>query len=179
MTPTADPTPLHIIMETTGSGDGISAGMAALIAAGISGVVAIATTWLNLWHSNKRHEADLNARHEESLRGDRIEALSAYNHVITEFVRFVAGNLSAHPDKTALLIHQGQLDVLFEGELVEVSNKLTDRSIELRAEKNGYQVEGVAEMNYQIQEEARELMKLHSELLELARKHITQPPTSK
>lgn len=89
--PTASPTPLHIIMESAGGDNGISAGWAALIAAGISGAVAVITTWLNLRHSNKEHRDDITERREERTHSMKTEVafdvfklLESYRHLDTK-----------------------------------------------------------------------------------------------
>lgn len=200
MTPTPSPEAVEQIVEASSSGIE-PAVIAALVTGGVAILVAIIG---NLWSwyiarktladsqkfererldrliqdERERHDADLRARHEESVRGDRIKALSAYNQEVTEFVRFVAGVLSTHPNASRLLEHQGQLDILFAGELVKVTNKLTDRSIELCKENTGYRGEGGAKTDAQVQAEGDEMILLHNEFLTLARKHITEPPNSK
>lgn len=176
MTPTADPTPLHIIMETTGGSEGISAGCAALIAASISSVAAVLTAWLTQWYSNKRHRSDLKTRHEDSLRVERIKALHDYNQEVTKFVRFVAGGLNVSPSTTSLLELQGRLDILFNAELVNIASRLTERSVILLGENTRHRNGKAPKPEEEWQADGKELIQLRENLLAIAREHITQPP---
>lgn len=120
MTPSADPTPLHVIMESTGSGDGISAGMAALIAAGISGVVAVLTAWITQMYSNKRHEAELAERKADRLFDARREIASRCLGAIEHYKASISTSDRIEvlrQLRAALAENGGELAILFSQKL--------------------------------------------------------------
>lgn len=130
MTPTADPTPLHIIMESAGSSDGISAGVAALIASGISGVVAVLTAWITQMYSNKRHEAELAERKADRLFDARREVASRCFQAIHSYSAknkdlLFNGRVEALEELTTTIREDaGELAMLFRPEVSELARRI-------------------------------------------------------
>lgn len=137
MTPTADPTPLHIIMESAGNSDGISAGMAALIAAGISALIALLSASITQWFSNKRHEAELAERKADRLFDARREVASRCLVAIQEYVLSASSHetqIEASDHLRNLLTrNSGELAVLFSPELYDVILKINTSLLVARA----------------------------------------------
>lgn len=74
MTPSADPTTLHVILENAGGGDGISAVWATVLASLIGALAAVVTTWLNLRHNNKKHLNEIDERKADRLFEAKLKA---------------------------------------------------------------------------------------------------------
>lgn len=130
MTPTADPTPLHIIMESAGNGDGISAGMAALIAAGISALIALFSASITQWFSNKRHEAELAERKADRLFDARREVASRCFQAIHSYrakrkCPLFDGRVEALEELTTTIQENaGELAMLFRPEVSELARRI-------------------------------------------------------
>lgn len=136
MTPSADPTFLHVIMESAGNSDGISAVwatvLASLIGALISGVVAVATTKANLKHSNERHTLDLKERRTERVFNTKLntatELIESLNYLSTSETKAINGvKLSQHAERVKVLLPK--VSFLFSS--ISIPNDLVQKAEEL------------------------------------------------
>lgn len=195
MTPIPSPEAVQQVAETSGIEP-------AVIAALITGVVAIfVAVFGNLWSwyiarktlvdsqeferkrldtlmkdERERHDADLRARHEESLRGDRIKALNEYNTDITKFIRYVTGAIQDPPSVTELLTKQGLLALLFNEEVDELSNTLAVKCGQMSYIAEQHRARNVKGFTAT---EINELVKMRNNFITESRKHIAEPPTAK
>lgn len=137
MTPTAEPTTLHVVLENAGGGDGISAVESTLLAAFISALVAVATTWLNLRHNNKKHLTEINERKADRLFEARREVASRCLGAVqvykaqqnnTEMQTEASEELRGKLDQDA-----GELAVLFSRELSAIASRISTDLLVIRA----------------------------------------------
>lgn len=141
MTPSAEPTPLHIIMESAGGGGLSDALLGSLLGAGLTGGLGLLVMLINNWKQDKRHGAELAEKRESRVYEARLElgkklsaSIRTYKNQTNPYtLSFVEYGTSAEDEHALAQLRatlnevHGDLDLLFSSDIQTLIAQITQK----------------------------------------------------